>query len=93
MASVGMVHSCPPAQSSETELQIMPNESEVVDAGIDDEATEVQRPNAVVVECGPTKLEVEHRVASGHARAVMMVAACRRGGECPYLQGRRCLFG
>ena len=23
----------------------------------------------------------------------MMVTACRRGGECPYLQCRRCLFG
>ena len=25
--------------------------------------------------------------------AVMMVTACRRGGECPHLQRRRCLFG
>ena len=24
---------------------------------------------------------------------VMMVTACRRGGECPYFQRRRCFFG
>ena len=29
-----------------------------------DESIEVQRPNVVVVGCGPTKLEVEHHVAS-----------------------------
>ena len=46
----------------------MPIESEIVDAGIDDEAIEVQRPNVVVVGRGPTKLEVEHHVASGHAQ-------------------------
>ena len=36
----------------------MPIGNEIVDAGIDDEATEVQRPNAVVVRRGPTKLEL-----------------------------------
>ena len=41
-------------------LQIMPIENEIVD-----EAIEVKRPNVVVVGRGPTKLEVEHHVASG----------------------------
>ena len=41
-------------------LQIMPIENEIVD-----EAVEVQRPDVVVVGRGPTKLEVEHHVASG----------------------------
>ena len=68
MASVGKAHSCPPAQSPETKLQIMPIETEIVDEGIDDEAIEVQRPSVVVVGRGPTKLEVEHHVASGHAQ-------------------------
>ena len=68
MANVGKAHSCPPAQSSETELHIMPIENEIADAGIDDKAIEVQRPNVVVVGRGPTKLEVEHHVASGHAQ-------------------------
>ena len=54
MASVGKAHSCPPAQSPQTKLRIMPIESEIVDAGIDDEAIEVQRPNVVVVGRGPT---------------------------------------
>ena len=53
MASVGKAHSCPPAQSPQTKLRI-PIESEIVDAGIDDEAIEVQRPNVVVVGRGPT---------------------------------------
>ena len=65
---VSPMDSCPPAQSPEMKLQIMPIESEIVDAGIDDEAIEVQRPNVVVVGRGPTKLEVEHHVASGHAQ-------------------------
>ena len=37
-------HSYPPAQSSETKLQIMLVEDEIVDEGIDDETVEVQRP-------------------------------------------------
>ena len=49
MASVGKAHSCLPAQSPETKLQIMPVEEEIVDEGNDDEAVEVQRPNVVVV--------------------------------------------
>ena len=68
MASVGKAHSGPPTQSPETKLQIMPIETEIVDEGIDDEAIEVQRPSVVVVGRGPTKLEVEHHVASGHAQ-------------------------
>ena len=63
MASVGEAHSCPPAQSPETKLQIMPIENEIVDASIEDEAIEVQRPNVVVIGRGPTELEVEHHVA------------------------------
>ena len=39
-----------------------------MDAGIDDAAVEVQQPDVVAVGRGPTKLEVEHHVASGHAR-------------------------
>ena len=31
-------------------------------------AIEVQRHNVVVIRRGPTKLEVEHHVASGHAQ-------------------------
>ena len=78
MANVGKVHSSPPAQSPETKLQIMPIESEIVDEGIDDEAIEVQRPNVVVVGRGPTKLEVEHHVASGHAQHRTWCDACMR---------------
>ena len=54
----------------------MPIESEIVDAGIDDEAIDVQRPNVVVVGRGPTKLEVEHHVASGHAQHRTGCDAC-----------------
>ena len=59
MASVGEANSWPPAQSQKKKFQIMPIENEIVD-----EAIEVQRPNVVVVGRGPTKLEVEHHVAS-----------------------------
>ena len=40
MASVDQADSCLPAET----LQIVPNENEIVDEGIDDEAIEVQRP-------------------------------------------------
>ena len=53
-------------------------EVEIVDEGIDDEAVEVQRPNVVVVGRGPTKLEVEHHVASGHAQHRSWCDACMR---------------
>ena len=59
-------------------LQIMPIESEIVDEGIDDEAIVVQRHNVVVVGRGPTKLEVEHHVASGHAQHRTWCDACMR---------------
>ena len=62
-ASAGKAHSCPPAQSPGTKLQITHIEDEIVDASIDDEAIEVQRPNVVVIGRGPTVLEVEHNVA------------------------------
>ena len=68
MTSVDKARSCLRAQSPETKLQIMPIENETVDAGIDDEAIVVQRPNVVPVGRGPTMLEVEHHVASGHAQ-------------------------
>ena len=68
MASVGKAPSCPPVQSPETKLQIMPIADEIVDTAINDEAIEVQRPKAVVIGRGPTKLKVEHHVASGHAQ-------------------------
>ena len=64
--------------SPETKLQIMPIENEIVDAGIDDEAIEVQRPNVVAVGRGPTKLEVEHHVVSGHAQHRTWCDACMR---------------
>ena len=56
----------------------MPVEEETVDEGIDDEAVEVQRPNVVVVGRGPAKLEVQHHVASGHARHRTWCDACMR---------------
>ena len=56
----------------------MPIESEIVDASIDDEAIEVQRPNVVVVGHGPTILEVQHHVASGHAQHRTWCDACMR---------------
>ena len=54
----------------------MPIESENVAAGIDDAASEVQRPHVVAVGRGPTTLEVEHQVASGHARHRTWCDAC-----------------
>ena len=42
--------------------------SEIVNAGIDDEAIEAQQPQVVAVGRGPTKLEIEHHVASGHVQ-------------------------
>ena len=88
MVSVGKAHRCPPAQSPATKLQIrwvscssgemecILDENEIVDAGIDDEAIAIQRPNVVPVGCGPTKLKVEHRVASGRAQRRTWYDAC-----------------
>ena len=78
MASEGKAYSCPPAQSPETELQIMPVENEIVNASIDDEAIEAQRHNFVAVGRGPTKLEVEHHVAPRHAQHRTLCDTCRR---------------
>ena len=78
MASVGKAHSCPPAQSPETKLQIMPIESEIVDAGIDDESIEVQQSHIVAAGRGPTKLEIEHHLSSGHAQHRTWCDACMR---------------
>ena len=64
MASVGKAHRCTAAQSPETKLQIMPVESEIVDASIDDEAIEVQRPNVVAIGRGPTKSNTTFRLDS-----------------------------
>ena len=65
-------------KSTQTELRIRhdlvllerrsPVENEIVDADINDEAIGVQRPNVVVVGRGPTKMEIEHNVASGHVQ-------------------------
>ena len=52
--------------------------NEIMDAGIDDGAIKVQRPNVVVVGRGPTKLEVEHHVAPGHALHRTWCDACMR---------------
>ena len=86
MASEGKAHSYAPAQSPETKLQIMPVENEIADEGNDDEAIEVQRHNIVVVGRGPTKLEVEHYVASRHAQHRTWCDACM--GVCG-IAGRR----
>ena len=43
MANVCEAHSCLPEQSPETKLQIMPIENEIADAGVDDDAIEVQQ--------------------------------------------------
>ena len=59
MARVGEAHSCHPAQSPETKLPLIPVENEIVDAGIDDEAIEVQRPNVVVIGRGQTMLRLD----------------------------------
>ena len=56
----------------------MPIEDLTVDEGTDDEAVAVQRQNVVVVGRGPTKLEVEHHVASGHAQHRTWCDACMR---------------
>ena len=56
----------------------MPVENEIVDAGTDDEAIEVQRPHVVAVGRGPTKLEIEHHVAAGYAQHRTLCDACVR---------------
>ena len=56
----------------------MPTAHEIVDAGIHDEAIEVQQPHVVATGRGPTKLEVEHHVASGHAQHRTWCDACMR---------------
>ena len=53
-------------------------ENEVADAGIDDAAIEAQQPDVVPVGRGPTTLEVEHHVASGHAQHRTWCGACMR---------------
>ena len=40
-----------------------------------------------------TSYEAKVFVVFAISVVVMMVTACRRGGVCPYLQRRRCLFG
>ena len=66
------------AIARDKKLQIMPFENEIVDSGIDDEAVEVERPHVVAVGRGPTKLEVEHHVASGHVQHRTWCDACMR---------------
>ena len=56
----------------------MSSGNETVDAGIDDEAIEVQRPNVFAVGRGPTTLEDELNVASGHAQHRTWCDACMR---------------
>ena len=80
MESVGKAHSCPSAHTQTTKLQlrrclVLSGETEcvaidndIVGAGIDDEAIEVQHTRLVAVGRGPTKLETEHHVATGHAQ-------------------------
>ena len=47
-----------------------------MDAGIEDEAIEVQQPHVVAVGCRQTKLEIEHHVACGHAQHRTWCGAC-----------------
>ena len=74
MASVGEVHSCPPAQSSAKKLQIRPvsRSSEekwnawqlrtrLLSQAWMMKQTDDQRPRVVAVGRGPTKLEIEHQ--------------------------------
>ena len=56
----------------------MPFESDIVDAGTDDEAIEVQQPHVVAVGRGPTKLGIEHHVASGRAQRRTWCDTCMR---------------
>ena len=77
-ASVGKAHSYPPAQSPKNKAANMPIGDEIVDEGTDDEAVEIQRCNVIVVGRGPTKLEVKHHVASGHAQHRTWCDACMR---------------
>ena len=46
---------------------------------MDDEAVKVQQLNVVAVGRGPTKLQIEHHVASGHAQHRTWCGACMRG--------------
>ena len=46
----------------------MPLEKEILIAGIDGEAMDVQQHHVVAVGCGPIKLEIEHNFTSGHAQ-------------------------
>ena len=57
-------------------MEWMPIENEIVDADTDDEAIEVQRPHGVAVGRGPTKLDIEHNVASGQAQHRTLCDAC-----------------
>ena len=76
------------AQSSVTKLDIRAFlrasgetgriENEIVDAGIDDEAIEAQQPHVVTVGRGPTKLDIEHHVATGHVPHRTWCDACMR---------------
>ena len=88
MASVGEAHSFLPTQSLVTKLQIrrvscssgemecLPFESKIVDAGFNNETIEVQQHHVVAVGRGPTKLEIEHHVTSGHAQHRTWCDAC-----------------
>ena len=53
-------------------------ENEMVDKDTDDEAIEVQRHHVVAVGRGPTWLEIEHHVVSGHAQHRAWCDACLR---------------
>ena len=77
MASGGKAHSYPTLLRNRQQ-HIIHVENEIVDAGIDDEAIEVQRSHVVVIGRGPTKLEVKHRVVSGHAQHRTWCDACMR---------------
>ena len=90
MASVGEAHSFLPTQSLVTKLQIrrvscssgemecLPFESKIVDAGFNNETIEVQQHHVVAVGRGPTKLEIEHHVTSGHAQHRPWCDACMK---------------
>ena len=79
--SVGEVQSCAPAQSSAKKLRIrlvFRASGEMECMPIENEAREVQQPHVVAVGRGPTKLELEHHVASGHAQHRTWCDACTK---------------
>ena len=58
--------------------EMLPTDNEIVNSGIYGEVTEAQRHHVVAVGRGPTKLEIEHHVASGDDQHRTWCDACMR---------------